>query len=87
MLGSMEGYLDADGVAAMAGVDVDTIWRYHSDGRIPPADEYVGKRSPVWREQTITTWLANLDPAYPRPGKAWRRGVKAQPREDATTHD
>lgn len=63
----MEGYLDAQAVAERLDPPVkrETIHRYHVRGDMPKADEYVG-RTPLWREETITAWLAS------RPGHGWR---------------
>jgi predicted DNA-binding transcriptional regulator AlpA len=73
----MDGYLEAQQVAERAGVSRETIWRYRRRGDIPEPDEYAG-RTPLWREETITEWLAS------RPGQGWRAGQTAQRPEDGS---
>jgi predicted site-specific integrase-resolvase len=67
----MQGYLDPQAVAERAGVNRETIHRYKVRGDIPPPDEYAG-RTPLWRKETIATWLAS------RPGQGWRARQSAE---------
>lgn len=61
------GYLTSADIADRLGVKVSTVRQYKLRGTLPPPDETIG-RSPVWREETISAWIAS------RPGQDWRRG-------------
>jgi predicted DNA-binding transcriptional regulator AlpA len=47
--------LSAEEVGAMIGVKAATVYRYHSAGTMPEADDYAG-RSPRWHASTIERW-------------------------------
>lgn len=58
--------LDSAAVADRVKVKVESIHWYHKKGLMPPADDFYG-RTPVWKEETITEWIAtrnnrNIDP-------------------------
>lgn len=54
--------LDVDAVAERLQVKASTVRTYHKRGTMPKADKYFG-RSPVWRDDTIQSWIEC------RPGK------------------
>lgn len=63
----MDGYLTSDQLADKLGIKRGSVHRYRTRGDIPQPDEYVG-RTPLWKETSIETWLAE------RPGQGWRKG-------------
>jgi predicted DNA-binding transcriptional regulator AlpA len=64
-------YLDMADIADRLGVKVTTVRQYKLRGDLPAPDGQVG-RSPVWRQQTISEWMAT------RPGQGWRKGQKGE---------
>ena len=57
--------LDLTAFAARAGIKPGTIYGYHSTGRLPQPDGWLG-RTPWWWADTVDAWLTN------RPGQGWR---------------
>lgn len=51
-----ERQLDRAALAAMAGINTDTLDTYKRDGRAPAPDGYIG-RSPWWYESTAKRWV------------------------------
>ena len=51
------GTLDPHGVAEMTGLSIHAIYRYTSDGRLPPPDYRPCDRCPIWEVETIEAWM------------------------------
>lgn len=64
--GGGEALLTAADVAEKLHLSVRTIHKYHHDGRLPAADQYIG-RTPLWRQAVIDEVAATRrGPGRPR---------------------
>ena len=59
------GTMSIETVAKLANLTVRSVASYLARGSMPAPDYRVGK-SPLWKVETIETWLSA------RPGKGWR---------------
>ena len=51
------GYLTAQEVADVAGLQYKTLWTYLKRDTLPAPDTYIGNK-PLWKQKTIDSWMS-----------------------------
>lgn len=84
---ALDDRLDTVNLAAYTGLSMKSVYNYHSDGRLPPADGYEGQ-APWWYRATIDAWMNAHNrwqgrlPREPRRGRSPRIATKGRYRPD-----